>query len=673
MASFGISGKRHSPRISSHSKENRDGAPLDKRRRMVGKEATPPDETRARKVFSSVNSDPDPVVPLHHSGIEFLSREDVEKLLGEEMKGKNNSDSKMMEYVEKLKICIKWHMAREDGYLEDQKKQRNFMEDEEKRHNDIVTQLRAKIDELETMNNEPKAENRKFLENERDAQITFESQEEIKPKEVLNTRKKKHKEQSNEELSCLRSELQQVKDDCNKARAEVQSLTLVIAKYEEITKTLDMITMKTVDLEETCAFQRTEILSLQHQLSAKKDELKQADLSVNTMTSKVEEQKIIIEELKNHLVEGEKLLKKQHNTILELKGNIRVFCRVRPIMANNDSSGTNGAVISYPTSVESFGRGIDLTHGAQKHSFTFDKVFSYEASQEDVFVEISQLVQSAFDGYKVCIFAYGQTGSGKTYTMMGNPNIPEQKGLISRSLEQIFEASQSLQCQGWEYKIKASMLEIYNETIRDLLSPSCSSSVEGKQYSIKHDANGNTVVSDLTVVDVCTEQAAQSLHQAACNRSLGKTNMNEQSSRSHVIFTLKIVGTNESTKDQVQGILNLIDLAGSERLAKSGCTGDRLKETQAINKSLSALNDVISALANKEDHVPFRNSKLTYLLQPCLSGDSKILMLLNISPEASSSGESISSLRFAARVNNCVIGIPRRHIQMRSRSDSRPL
>ncbi|XP_074563590.1 kinesin-like protein KIN-14N [Curcuma longa] len=668
MASSGISGKRPSPGISSHSKENRT---LDKRRRLVGKEATPPDETRARKVLSSVNSHPDLVVPLHNSEIEFLSRENVEKLLGEEMKGKNNSDFKMMEHVEKLKTCIKWHMAREDGYLADQKKQRNFMEDQEKSHNDIVTQLKAKIDELEAMNKEPKAEStRKFLENERDAQITFESQEEIKPKEVLNTKRKKHKEQSNKELSCLRSELQQVKDGCNKAQAEVQRLTLVIAKYEEITKNLDMITMKTVDLEETCACQRKEILSLQHQLTAKKDELRQANLTATTMASKFEEQKIIIEELKNHLVEGEKLLKKQHNAILELKGNIRVFCRVRPIVVNNDSSGTNGTVISYPTSMESFGRGINLTHGAQKHSFTFDKVFSHEASQEDVFIEISELVQSAFDGYKVCIFAYGQTGSGKTYTMMGNPDIPEQKGLIPRSLEQIFEVSQSLQCQGWEYKIKASMLEIYNETIRDLLSPSCSSSPEGKQYSIKHDANGNTVVSDLTLVDVCTEQAAQSLHRAACSRSLGKTNMNEQSSRSHVIFTLKIVGTNESTKEQVQGVLNLIDLAGSERLAKSGSTGDRLKETRAINKSLSALNDVISALANKEDHVPFRNSKLTYLLQPCLSGDSKILMLLNISPEASSSGESICSLRFAARVNNCVIGIPRRHTQTRSPSDS---
>ncbi|KAE8700482.1 Kinesin-1 [Hibiscus syriacus] len=148
------------------------------------------------------------------------------------------------------------------------------------------------------------------------------------------------------------------------------------------------------------------------------------------------------------------------------------------------------------------------------------KVFNPEASQQDVFVEISQLVQSALDGYKVCIFAYGQRGSGKTYTMMGRPEAPEQKGLISRSLEQIFQISQSLQAQGWKYKMQASMLEIYNETIRDLLSTNRSigsdptraeSAVSGKQYTIKRDLNGNTYVSDLTINDVSTITEISSL------------------------------------------------------------------------------------------------------------------------------------------------------------------
>ncbi|KAI4296520.1 hypothetical protein L6164_036470 [Bauhinia variegata] len=492
--------------------------------------------------------------------------------------------------------------------------------------------------------------------------------DQLQPIKVSRDEAIKQKELLAQELKCLREELQQIRGDRNRRVKQVEDLTEEVEKFKAITgeslEQLESVTNKTSNLEERCSNQKEQIIKLEQQLR-EKDKLKMG----------CEEQERIIHELQNRLadkefqvIEGEKLRKKLHNTILELKGNIRVFCRVRPLLPD-DGIGTD-MVVSYPTSTEALGRGIELVQSGQKYSFTFDKVFNHEASQQDVFTEISQLVQSALDGYKVCIFAYGQTGSGKTYTMMGRPDASELKGLIPRSLEQIFQISQSLKDQGWKYNMQASVLEIYNETIRDLLSSNRSygtdqtrteNGVPGRQYTIKHDANGNTHVSDLTIVDVTSVYEISSLlQQAAHSRSVGRTQMNEQSSRSHFVFTLRICGINEKTEQQVQGVLNLIDLAGSERLSRSGATGDRLKETQAINKSLSSLSDVIFALAKKEEHVPFRNSKLTYLLQPCLGGDSKTLMFVNMSPDPSSTNESLCSLRFAARVNACEIGIPRR-------------
>lgn len=488
------------------------------------------------------------------------------------------------------------------------------------------------------------------------------------------------------EVGRLRGELHQVREDRDRQVTQVQTLTAEVARWRESTgksiAELDSLTIKLNALEETCSNQKEQIKVLQNQLMVANEKLMMSDMTSIEARTEFERQKRNVLELQERLtdaelqlLEAEKLRKKLHNTILELKGNIRVFCRVRPMLPD-DGAEAEKAVVSYPTSLESEGRGVELLQNGKKVPFTFDKVFSHEASQQDVFVEISQLVQSALDGYKVCIFAYGQTGSGKTYTMMGMPEYPDQKGLIPRSLEQIFQTSQVLSAQGWKYKMQASILEIYNETIRDLLTSNRSNGVEisraesggfGKQYNISHDANGNTHVSDLTVIDVCsTREVSSLLHQAAQSRSVAKTKMNEHSSRSHFVFTLRITGFNESTKQQVQGVLNLIDLAGSERLKKSEATGETMKQTQAINKSLSCLNRVIQALPKKDGHVPFRDSKLTYLLQPCLGGDSKTLMFVNISPDPSSIEESIISLQFAANVNSCEIGVPRRQASIRS-------
>ncbi|KAE8703195.1 Kinesin-1 [Hibiscus syriacus] len=755
---------------------------------------------RLRLAFSLVNgsqdlgsdSAPPSNAGSECGGIEF-SREDVEALMNEKMKYKNKFNYKercenMMEYIKRLRLCIKWFQELEGEYAFEQEKLRSALELTERRCCEIEVALNNKDEELNLIILElrkslaslqdklAKEESEKkaavdSLTKEKEARTSIErsqaslseelekvqgeldganqriasindmykllqeynsslqlynsklqtdldsAHETIKRGEkerstiveTLHTLRGQHKSLQDQllssiasqedvmkqkdsllnEVACLRMELHQTKEDREHYQQQVQSLTADVSKYKELAAnsselevTHEYILIHVYLLQEKCSSQGNQIQILHDQLAVAERKLQVSDMSAFETRNEFEEQKKLIKELQNRLedaeyklIEGEKLRKKLHNTILELKGNIRVFCRVRPQLPD-DSLSNQGKVFSYPTSMEYLGRGIDMTQNGQKHSFTFDKVFMPDTSQEEVFVEISQLVQSALDGYKVCIFAYGQTGSGKTYTMMGKPVSPDEKGLIPRSLEQIFQTKQALQPQGWRYKMQVSMLEIYNETIRDLLSPIRDSSrIEngsaGKQYTIKHDANGNTQVSDLTIVDVhSSREVAYLLDRAAHSRSVGKTHMNEQSSRSHFVFTMRITGVNESTEQQVQGVLNLIDLAGSERLSKSGSTGDRLKETQAINKSLSSLADVIFALAKKEDHVPFRNSKLTYLLQPCLGGDSKTLMFVNISPEPSSAGESLCSLRFAARVNACEIGTPRRQLNMRA-SDSR--
>jgi kinesin family protein C1 len=303
--------------------------------------------------------------------------------------------------------------------------------------------------------------------------------------------------------------------------------------------------------------------------------------------------------------------------------------------------------------------------------FSFDKVFKPSSDQALVFEEISQLVQSALDGYNVCIFAYGQTGSGKTFTMEGpeefssldnDPLNSSQMGMIPRAVYQIFQSCKDLKEKGWTYTFQAMFLEVYNETIKDLLHDG-----EGKKIDVRHIGKVTEVIG-ATLVDVKSpDEVTKVLEKAKTNRSVAATNSNERSSRSHSVFILKISGINSVTQESADGVLNLIDLAGSERLSSSGSTGDRLKETQAINKSLSCVGDVIFALSQKSEnssqHIPYRNSKLTYLLQNSLGGNSKTLMFVNLSPRVEHFNESLCSLRFATKVNSCQIGTAKRAIK----------
>jgi kinesin family protein C1 len=242
------------------------------------------------------------------------------------------------------------------------------------------------------------------------------------------------------------------------------------------------------------------------------------------------------------------------------------------------------------------------------------------------------------EGYSTCIFAFGQTGSGKTFTMTGDSR---NEGLIFRSLREFQKISQILKNQNFHVKFTAKYLEIYNENIKDLFLDN--------QVTISHDSNGISLKNCSSIEYDNIEDACEKFKSTSNARKTAETNCNLNSSRSHAIF---IISVEIKRNDEIRnGSLCLIDLAGSERLNESKSENERLKETQFINKSLSALGNVIVALKRKDQHIPFRDSKLTHLMQDYFTGRSRTTMIVNINPE--SLNESICSLIFATKVSEC--------------------
>lgn len=393
--------------------------------------------------------------------------------------------------------------------------------------------------------------------------------------------------------------------------------------------------------------------------------------------------------VKEKLRREETLRRKLHNQVQELKGNIRVFCRVRPSL--NSEPASHIAAMQYPDETED-AKEINImgleeksslgTVSRKNNNFSFDRVFGPRTQNGEVFDEISQLVQSALDGYNVCIFCYGQTGSGKTHTMSS------QDGMIPRAVHQIYETAQGLEEKGWRYTMAGNFVEVYNENLNDLLGNP--DELDKKKHEIRHDMQrGKTIITDITTVQLDSPEMVESiLKNADANRSVAATKANERSSRSHSVFILKLIGENHITGERSEGTLNLVDLAGSERLSHSGATGERLKETQNINRSLSSLGDVIAALGQGKDggHIPYRNSKvisptimvldlyssqhsnfiqLTYLLQFSLGGNSKTLMFVMVSPLQAHMSETLTSLKFATKVHNTHIGTAKRQARVR--------
>ncbi|KAJ4955678.1 hypothetical protein NE237_012461 [Protea cynaroides] len=345
--------------------------------------------------------------------------------------------------------------------------------------------------------------------------------------------------------------------------------------------------------------------------------------------------------------------RKLYNQVQDLQGNIRVYCRVRPFMPGQPNR------LSTVDHIEE-GNITIITpskYGKEGHRlFTFNKVFGPTATQEQVFVDTQPLIRSVLDGYNVCIFAYGQTGSGKTYTMSGPKELTEKsQGVNYRALNDLFLLSEKRK-NTFRYEISVQMIEIYNEQVRDLLV------TDGlnKRVEIRNSSQKGLNVPDANLVPVAsTSHVLELMNLGHKNRVVSATALNDRSSRSHSCVTVHVQGKNLTSGAVLRGSMHLVDLAGSERVDKSEVTGSNLKEAVHINKSLSALGDVISALAQKNSHVPYRNSKLTQLLQDSLGGQAKTLMFVHISPEPEAVGETISTLKFAERVSSVELGAAR--------------
>ena len=388
----------------------------------------------------------------------------------------------------------------------------------------------------------------------------------------------------------------------NQAREENSSLRAKVDQFEQ----------ERVELE-------AQLESANDQVTSLKAALSPLSQQVSALTENHIELKRALsskeQELKASLLQRRDL----YNQLADLRGNIRVVCRVRPLNRMELQHSAAGSIINIQ---DEFSLTCETKPGSIS-PFTYDAVFSETATQEEVFEDTKRLIQSAIDGFNVCIFAYGQTGSGKTYTILGDEVHP---GITPRAITELFATLCQLP-KPFTYKVSCYMVELYLDHIIDLLLPK---KVKQPSLTIRKDSTGRVFIPEATVLKAMTAKALQEIfEQGSQNRHTSDTRMNDSSSRSHLIFSILLEVNNPDTDLNRMGKLSLVDLAGSERVKKTGATAERLKEGQAISLSLTALGTVITALAEQNPHVPYRDNKLTMLMSDSLGGDVSVYSVQN--------------------------------------------
>ncbi|XP_003389225.1 PREDICTED: kinesin-like protein KIN-14P [Amphimedon queenslandica] len=504
----------------------------------------------------------------------------------------------------------------------------------------------------------------KFKDKVGGSSLIFEKlQEKIKELETELKECRESKATMKEELTALKDILQETKAENEQLKQELKSFKTEQRKQSVVLQQsmgrgsmrLPAITAKMNILRPTVQNGLQEIRNVKFKLHTTRQQLKK---SVRTHTEQMNELSkavrgllVRFEHQSAALQETRALYRKEavqrkllFNQVQELRGNIRVFCRCR-----HDERSTSDSL-----SFEGEDTVSVTTANGKKRKYEFEKVYSPKTTQDMVFEDTRPIITSCADGYNVCIIAYGQTGAGKTYTMMGPRDNP---GVNVRSIKELFNIMKEK--DKTDFEMKVSMVEVYNESIYDLLkSPN-----EVQEKLQIHKKGKELHVPGLTEIEVCsTDDVIKVMTVGEKNRTTASTKMNTNSSRSHLLLRLVLVSYNSVSKTTTRGSLTLVDLAGSERISRSEATGLRLVEAAAINKSLSALGQVFSSIRENSLHIPFRNSKLTHLLQQCLGGDAKACMFVNVSPLDANVPETISTLEFGMNARQVALGKATTHI-----------
>ncbi|KAK7386595.1 hypothetical protein VNO78_26928 [Psophocarpus tetragonolobus] len=604
----------------------------------------------------SNNSKP-PNLELYEKRVQELaklieeSQKTADQLL-EELRTKQKQEEKMQEELDGLKESLKADKKNLDAVTSDRDRLRSLCKEKDKELQAAIIDKRNMESRMAKLNNVV-IENtaKKDIANAGNTQVTQKLEDELKvcKYELL---------AANETIKSLRSEkliLEQKLSALEKRNAgEINSIQWKLEQERKAMKSevydlerkLEGCRQELLVAKSTISVKDSELAALQNDLKELEElrEMKEDIDRKNEQTAAIlKMQGAQLAEMETLYKEEQVLRKRYFNVIEDMKGKIRVYCRLRPLNEKEIAEREREIL----TAVDEFTVEYPWKDDKPKQ-YLYDRVFDADATQESVFEDTRYLVQSAVDGYNVCIFAYGQTGSGKTFTIYGSDNNP---GLTPRAITELFRILRR-DSNKYSFSLKAYMVELYQDTLLDLLLPK-----NGKhlKLDVKKDSTGMVVVENVTVVSISTiEELNSIIHRGSERRHISGTQMNDESSRSHLILSIVIESTNLQSQSVARGKLSFVDLAGSERVKKSGSTGSQLKEAQSINKSLSALGDVISALSSGGQHTPYRNHKLTMLMSDSLGGNAKTLMFVNVSPAESNLDETHNSLKYASRVRSIV-------------------